>query len=182
MPGKKTPPKQPAKAAPAGSEPVASRPHVPGYGIPTDTKGVLPWSFADERLAKSTAYWVCTIGPDGKPHAVPIWGVWVDGAVCFGGSPEVRWARNLSANPRLSVHLESGDEAVILEGRVDRVTDPKHPLVARVISAYKSKYKMPHPPPFWVLRPRRVFGWTTKSRFQDATRWKLEGAREADAK
>ena len=67
------------------AEPEASRPHVPGYGIPKTAKGMLPWSHADERLARSLHYWVATTSRDGRPHTVPVWGVWVDGAVCFGG-------------------------------------------------------------------------------------------------
>jgi hypothetical protein len=42
--------------------------------------------------------------------------VWVDGALCFGGSPETRWVRNLMANRAISVHLSSEAEAIILEG------------------------------------------------------------------
>ncbi|HEV8383959.1 MAG TPA: pyridoxamine 5'-phosphate oxidase family protein, partial [Candidatus Acidoferrales bacterium] len=145
--------------------------HVPGYGIPKNIKGVLPWSFVQERVSKAQNYWICTSSRDARPHAVPTWGVWVDGAVCFGGSPETRWARNLAANPAVAVHLESGSEVVILEGTVERVTDAKDPLATRVADAYEAKYKMRHPPPFWVLRPSVVFAW---SKFpKDATRWKL---------
>ncbi len=140
-------------------EPKASRPHVPGYGIPKTAKGMLPWSHADERLARSLHYWVATTCPDGRPHSVPVWGVWVEGAVCFGGGPDTRWARNLKANPQVAVHLEKGDDVVILEGEVDRVEKPEDPLVASVQEAYQKKYKMPHPPPFWVLRPTKAFAW-----------------------
>lgn len=143
----------------ATSEPEASRPHVPGYGIPTAKKGMLPWSHADKRLARSRHYWVATTSSDGRPHAVPVWGVWVQGAVCFGGGPDTRWSKNLRANPKIAVHLEKGDDVVILEGDIDRVESPGDPLVAPVQEAYRAKYKMPHPPPFWVLRPRIAFVW-----------------------
>lgn len=156
--------------AQAAEEPKASRPHVPGYGIPETTKGMLPWSHADERLARSMHYWVATTSEDGRPHSVPVWGVWVDGAVCFGGGPDTRWARNLKANPKVAVHLEKGDDVVILEGDVERVENPDDPLVTSVQEAYKKKYKMPHPPPFWVLRPTKAFAWhkdlRTATRFQ----------------
>jgi hypothetical protein len=145
--------------APSGNEPRASRPHVPGYGIPKSAKGMLPWSHADERLASSKHYWIATTSLDGRPHSVPVWGVWVEGAVCFGGGPQTRWARNLTANPKVAVHLEKGDDVVILEGEVGRVERPDDPLVARVQEAYQKKYEMPHPPPFWVLRPAKAFVW-----------------------
>ena len=153
------------------SEPTASRPHVPGYGVPKNMKGALPWSFVGERMAKAKNYWICTSSTDGRPHAVPTWGVWVDGAVCFGGGPATRWARNLSANPAVAVHLEDGTEVVILEGTVQRITDPQDPLSTRVADAYEAKYKMRHPPPFWMLRPSVAFAWSTFPK--DATRWKL---------
>ncbi len=154
-----------------GTEPEASRPHVPGYGIPTTAKGMLPWSHADERLARSLHYWVATTSADGRPHSVPVWGVWVEGAVCFGGGPDTRWSRNLKANPKVAVHLEQGDDVVILEGDVDRVEASGDPLVVRVQEAYEAKYKMPHPPPFWVLRPRVAFVWHKDLR--SATRFRF---------
>ncbi len=155
----------------AGKEPEASRPHVPGYGIPTSRKGMLPWSHAHERLERSRHYWVSTTSADGRPHAVPVWGVWVDGAVCFGGGPDTRWSRNLRANPKVAVHLEKGDDVVILEGDIARVEAPDDPLVARVQDAYNKKYKMPHPPPFWVLRPGVAFVWDKDLR--SATRFRF---------
>ena len=161
----------------AGSEsnggPQASRPYVPGYGIPTEAKGMLPWSFAEERLAKAMNYWVCTTTPDGKPHARPVWALWFEGVLCFGGHG-VRWDKNLFANPNVSVHLESGDEVVILEGAVERFDDDKSSFARRSADAAKKKYGMGGGGAFWTLRPRRAFGWTLKSQFKDATRWHFE--------
>ena len=117
-------------------EPKASRPYVEGYGIPKNMKGALPWSFVGERMAKSKNYWICTSSPEGLPHTVPTWGVWVDDAVYFGGSPKTRWGRNLAANPAVAVHLEDGTEVVILEGTVRRITDPKDSMTTRVMDAY----------------------------------------------
>jgi hypothetical protein len=120
---------------------------------------MLPWSRAEERLSRSRHYWVATNSPDGRPHSVPVWGVWVEGAVCFGGGPDTRWSRNLKANPRVALHLEAADDVVILEGEVERVEGVSDPLVAIVQEAYVKKYEMPHPPPFWVLRPSVAFAW-----------------------
>jgi hypothetical protein len=43
--------------------PVASRPHMPGYGLlgPDQGSGLLPWSWAEERLSASHDYWVATV-------------------------------------------------------------------------------------------------------------------------
>ena len=130
MPARKHSPKTDAL------QPKASRPHVPGYGIPTTEKGLLPWSFAEARLTKARNYWICTTGPGGRPHARPAWGTWVDGMLCFGGHG-VRWDKNLAENPQVSVHLESGDEVVILEGSVTRVTDMQDALAKRAAEASK---------------------------------------------
>ena len=80
------------------------------------------------------------VGPDGRPHARPVDGVGVDGALCFGGSPATRWVRNLLANPAISVHLSSEAEAIILEGTAEVVTDPAHPLAAPCMAASREKY------------------------------------------
>lgn len=152
------------------SDPEAGRPHVPDYGIPDTIEGVLPWSHAVERLERARNLWIVTVAPGPRPHAVPVWGVWVDGAAYFGGGPQTRWARNLSANPNVVVHLESGDEVVILEGRVGRVDEPDE-VVARVIDAYEQKYDFRHPAPFWELRPDVAFAWTDFPR--DTTRWRF---------
>ncbi|MBN1286927.1 MAG: pyridoxamine 5'-phosphate oxidase family protein [Anaerolineae bacterium] len=152
-------------------EPAPSRPHVPGYGIPKSVEGVLSWSHVCERLVQSRNYWVATVDSDEQPHAVPVWGVWVDDALCFGGGPDTRWSRNLAANPKVAVHLEDGNDVVILEGSVERITDPDHPLASRIDDAYEPKYNMRHGTPFWLLRPRVVFAWTGFPK--DATRWIL---------
>jgi len=168
--------KKTKRTVPPAQEPdgfTRGRPYVPGYGIPKESKGLLPWSFVDQQMAKSQAYWLCTSGHSGRPHSVPVWGVWLDNAVFWGGGDQVRWAQNLSANPQLAVHLESGSEVVILEGTAELIKDADHPLVSPVSDAYHKKYKMRHPPPFWSLRPRVVLAWTINSMFKDATRWKM---------
>jgi hypothetical protein len=74
--------------------PRASRPHMPGYGSggPTQGSGLLPWSWAEQRLLASRNYWVATSWPDGRPHVMPVWGVWHDGAHPAGKTPPLRVA------------------------------------------------------------------------------------------
>jgi len=101
------------------SDPVgcrASLPDVPAmYGL-KPRKQYLPFGHAEERLAKARNYWICTTRPDGRPHSIPVWGFWIDGAVYFGTARTSRKARNLVHTPAVSIHLESGDDVVILEG------------------------------------------------------------------
>ena len=153
--------------------PRGERPHVPQYGIPTTEKGTLPWEHVTERLEKANNYWIVTADLLVRPHAVPTWGVWLDGTLYFGGGPDTRWSRNLASNRHVAVHLESGSDVVILEGTVERITDPGDSMVGRIDDAYEAKYKIRHGIPFWVLRPSLVFAWSNFP--EDATRWSFTG-------
>jgi hypothetical protein len=154
------------------TSPTASRPYAPGYGIPTTLKGTLPWTHAQERLTAARTYWVCTARADGRPHAVPVWGVWLDDTWMSGGGPKTQWTRNLLANPAAALHLESGDDVVIVEGVVERITDVGHPMTAIFDAAYKTKYDMPHGAPFWLLRPHVAYAW--HNGLANATRWRFK--------
>ncbi len=152
------------------AQPKASRPHMPGYGIPKSIKGVLPWSHVSERMAKARNYWIGTTSPDGSPHSVPVWGLWVEDALYFSGGADTRWMRNLAQNPKVSVHLDSSDEVVVIEGIVEQLTDPTHPIVPKLDEASKAKYQMgSNGVPCWVLKPRVAFAWSES--LKNATRW-----------
>jgi Pyridoxamine 5'-phosphate oxidase len=163
-------------------EPHRSRPLLPaGYGVPEVEEGMVDWSWAVAQLEQARNYWFCTTRPDGRPHAIPAWAVWLDDALYFDGSPETRRARNLARNPALSVHLESGDRVVILEGEAREAGKPDPSLARRLVAAFEAKYAASHdyhPSPdtwdgggLWVLRPKVAFGWTD---FPKAlTRWRF---------
>ncbi len=161
-------------------EPRASRLRLPqGYAPAADQETILPWPHARERIERARNYWLATTRPDGRPHVAPIWGVWVDGALYFDGIPTARWARNIAANAAITVHLESGDDVVILEGVAeDLETVNDAALSNRIIKAWDVKYGRVHPRPatdgIFRLRPRTARGW---SRFpDDATRWQFPDA------
>ena len=144
------------------------RPEIPGsYGVPTGGEGMLPWGHVVERMSVARNYWLASVRPDGRPHSVPVWGVWVGDRLHFGGGRSTRKARNLAENPNVVAHSESGEDVVILEGVAQEVTDPA--LQERIDDAYEAKYGIRHGTPVWVLEPRVVHAW---SRFPvDATRW-----------
>ena len=152
---------------------MASRPRFPpGYGISGEPEGMLPWSWAEERLAASRNYWIVSVRPDGGPHAAPVWGLWVDGAVVFSTSPESRKGRNLARDPRVVVNLESGDDVVILEGEVERLE-----LDDRLADAYEAKYDYrPGGEGDWFsLRPRVAYAWLEREYPGSATRFSFDG-------
>jgi pyridoxine/pyridoxamine 5'-phosphate oxidase len=162
--------------------PEGARPSFPGvYGIHEDAEGLLSWSWATERLARARNYWVSTTRPDGRPHAMPVWGLWHEDAFYFSTSPDSRKARNLASNPATVVHLESGDEVVILEGQAEHVTDGA--LLRRVSEDYSRKYEFEvvfaaDGRPLFSVRPRVAYAWQERDFPATATRFELDG-REA---
>lgn len=159
---------------------LATRPVVPdGYGIAPITEGkLLPWQWVEAQMTVSRNYWVGTTGKGGQPHIMPVWGMWFEGAFTFGTDAKSRKARNLEGNPKIAVHLESGDEAVILEGVAERVTDTG--FLERFADAYKVKYEFrpdlnDDATATYTLVPRVVFAWMEANFPQIATRWVLPG-------
>jgi hypothetical protein len=151
---------------------------MPGYGIldADSGRGLLPWSWATERMAKSHNYWVATTGRDGRPHVMPVWGVWLSDAFFFSTGKNTRKARNLAANPRCVVCSERADEAIIVEGVVEPVDDPS--LYARFGDAYKAKYDWPveqATAPAYVVRPQVAFAFIENAEdfAGSATRWRF---------
>ena len=122
------------------AEPPASRPHMPGYGVlgPDEGTGLLPWSWAVERLAAARNYWVVSTWPDGRPHAMPVWGVWDADCVWFSTARGSRKARNLAADPRCVVTTEDASEPVVVEGVAELAQD--RATVARVADRMNAKY------------------------------------------
>ena len=166
----------------AKTEPVRSRPLMPdGYGVPDTDEGMLSWEWADERLSKAQNYWFSTTRPDGRPHAIPQWGVWLDGVLYFDGSPETRKQRNLAQNPAIVVHLESGSEVVILEGTAVPAGRPEREFALRLAEAFAEKYGeggyRPSPDQWdngglYVVRPQKALAWDAFP--TSVTRWRFK--------
>ena len=141
-----------------------------GYGAPTDGSGgeLLPWSWAAERLERARNYWISTTRADGRPHAAPVWALWLDDAVWFSTVAGSQKARNMARDARIVVHLESGDETVILEGGVQEVLADE-----RFADLYEQKYdyRPEVGSTVYVLRPRVGQTWSEQGFPRDATRW-----------
>lgn len=157
------------------SDPVAGRPLVPeGYGIKGSGEKRLAWPEISRWLEEARNYWIVTASPQGQPHAMPVWGVWLDGGFYFGTDRASRKARNLDANPRVVVHLESGDDVVVLNGTVDEAIDPD--VRERVLAAYAPKYgmgpgDMDAGALLYELKPQVALSWREQDYPQSATRW-----------
>lgn len=163
------------------SSPKPTRIHAAGYGFPKGAKGLLPWSWAEQRLKKSHNYWITTVKPDGSPHTMVIWGLWQDGRFLFSTGSKSRKARNLAKNPNCVICNEHAHEAIVVEG-VAEIAD----LEARrkFLPAYERKYEfdmasmkadiLAMKEPVFAIRPRVVFALWEKHFQNKSTRWKFE--------
>ena len=99
---------------------------MPGYGLrpATEGSGLLPWSWAEEKLTSSLNYWLVSVWPDGRPHAMPVWGMWHDGTFWFSSSNGSRKSKNLLADARCVVTTEDTQNPVVLEGVARLITAP----------------------------------------------------------
>jgi nitroimidazol reductase NimA-like FMN-containing flavoprotein (pyridoxamine 5'-phosphate oxidase superfamily) len=91
--------------------------------VRTATNGFIPWSTVDIQLRAARTIWLATTRPDGRPHAVPMWFVWLDELVYLISQRDMQKSLNLRSQPWVVLHLGDGDEAVILEGRASLVSD-----------------------------------------------------------
>lgn len=154
------------------------------YGVPADPEGALPWAWARERLVASRNYWVVTASADARPHAMPVWGVWLaDEAFWFSCDDTARKARNLRANPRMTVAVDSTTEVVSIEGTAAPATPAQ---TDSAVDAYIAKYgeEMGTEPAAiaeflrshtaFVMQPERGFGVieTPEAFSEKATRWR----------
>ena len=168
------------EATVASVDPEASRPHMPGYGIlDADAgRGLLPWSWASQRIAESRNYWIITTRQDGRPHVMPVWGVWLNDRFYFSTGRNTRKARNLGANPNCVVSVERAGEAVIVEGLAAELTDPT--VFAQFADAYDAKYGWrpeQGADPTYVVSPRVAFAFIENAEefAGAATRWRFSG-------
>lgn len=148
---------------------------MPGYGVPAEGGTLLPFSYAEQRLIEARNYWLSTVGAQGKPHLMPVWAMWLDGAVQFSTGSESRKTRNLRADPRCSIAAQCSNDAelVVVEGHAAQISRPALPAFA---SAVKAKYGfdmsgMLDQPVFAVI-PQKVIA-LDETFSAHATRWTL---------
>ncbi len=155
--------------------PRTERPQIRGYGISKSKTGMLPWKWAVKALTESREYWIITVRPDSRPHAMIIWGLWFDGAFWFGTGSKTQKARNLAKNPNCIVGTQNAAEAVILEGVAELITDAA--IIKKLGPLSLSKYGIAGgdgSEPVYRVRPSRVFGLIEKTFPKTATRWTFE--------
>ncbi len=115
----------------------------------------------DPRLDSERNIWLATVRPDGRPHLIPIWFVWLNAHfyLCTGKA-SVK-GRNLQANPNLVLALEDGAKPLIAEGTATLLDPPFAPELA---AAFQAKYDwdMRHSDQYNVVvevTPQRCLQW-----------------------
>jgi hypothetical protein len=161
--------------------PASDRPWMPGYGVlPADQgSGLIPWAEAERRLSVSHDYWVATVRPDGRPHVMPVWGVWLDGRVWFSSGLRSRKARDLAADPRCTLTTDDAQDPVVVEGSAVQVTDPAG--IAAFLEAMNAKYDAGMTVGFldpavngsFAVRPERAFALSHDDFVGSPTRWRF---------
>lgn len=133
------------------------------------------------RLRSAMVYWVATTRPDGRPHTMPVWGVWLGEAFWFGTTGQK--ALNLQHLPYAVVHVESGEDVAIAEGPVEQVPFATAPEA--VSAAFRDKYVDPEtgepfelmagqPPPgagLYVVRLNVGHAWVEGAFVDTQARW-----------
>jgi len=160
------------------SEPRAGRPHVKGYGISTDRKGILSWSTVERAIRTSPRYWIATADADGAPHVIQQWGAWVEGRLYWEGGRTTRWAKNLARDPHVAVTVERAGLAIMIEGRaIFAKPDPE--LARKIVAGYGAKPYLGYvpSPKNWsghglpALEPAKIFAWKYMDFVSTATRF-----------
>jgi PPOX class probable F420-dependent enzyme len=163
--------------------PVAERPYMPDYGVHTPAWNPLPWEWAAERLVANRNFWVTTASAAGRPHSLPVWGVWDrdDDAFAFSCGPSSRKARNIAENPAVVVAGSDTVECISIEGTAAVLPDGDRRELW--IARYVDKYDPGSPVMADFVRsnlvievtPERAFGIIeTEEEFATrATRWRF---------
>jgi hypothetical protein len=154
---------------------------MPGYGLqaPAEGSGLLPWSWAERRLLASRNYWLASRWPDGRPHVMPVWGMWHQDSFWFSSSKGSRKSRNLSADPRCTVTTEDAVDPVIVEGVAELITElgQLETMLALENAKYGTSYGVEMLDPAlnssWRVRPVWAFGLRGDDFTGSPTRWEF---------
>jgi hypothetical protein len=140
----------------------------------------VPWGRVVQLLTLARNYWIASTRPDGRPHCVPVWGVWLEGALYFSTPPHSQKGRNIARQPKVVVHLESADEVVMFEGDAHIEGDPAR--VQLVDQAFAAKYVVvPSGDPYhldmdpgcqvYLVRPGIAHAWVDVAGQESRARW-----------
>ncbi|MFV0372692.1 pyridoxamine 5'-phosphate oxidase family protein [Microbacterium sp.] len=127
------------------------------------------------RLQTERIGWLGRTGRDGYPHAVPVWFLWHEEQIVVFSQPNAAKTKNLRADPRALLHLESGPSGEfmqVLQGTAELSDEPTAVWVNRLGDQYLAKYADGLAALGWdmeqmasdysvtiVLHPEKVIAW-----------------------
>jgi hypothetical protein len=148
------------------------------YGQPSEHPQ-LDWDWVREQLESAGLYWVVA-RTEGHPHPRPVWGLWLQDMLHLSiGSPVIRQA--LDADPRVTVHLESATDVVVVEGRLMPTEKTAQAVLAAYDAKYDWKYDADSYGPIVRVAPQTVIAWRTagwagRESFQQTGSWTFDPA------
>lgn len=161
-------------------QPKISRPSLP-KGYADKPASYVDWEWVVEKMTESKNYWLTSVRPNGHPHVVPRWGVFMDNRFYYDGSPETRHARNIMKNPNVTLNLENGSQVVMMEGTSKPAEKPTPEFEKKLAKTIGDKYGddgySPKPDQWdegglYVFTPRQCIAWTTF--YEDPTKFIFE--------
>jgi PPOX class probable F420-dependent enzyme len=140
----------------------------------------MTWAEVAGRLSKARTYWLGTTTPSGAPHAAPVWGAVTGQTLYLYSERNTVKARNLAIDPRVVIHLESGEDVLIVHGAAEDLGPPAE--VPSVVAALAAKYTRPEDrqylpdadPAFdvvYAVRPRSAIAWRLDDYADSQRRW-----------
>src|SRR5260370_5890910 len=140
----------------------------------------MTWAEVARRLAAARNYWLGTTTVSGAPHAAPVWGVVAGETLYLYSERSTVKARNLAADPRAVLHLESGEDVLIVRGVAEDLGTPA--AVPSVVAALAAKYTRPEDqrhlpgadPDFdviYALRTQSAMTWRPHAYAPSHRRW-----------
>src|SRR5260370_33948796 len=99
------------------------------------------WAEVAERLSAARTYWLGTTTVSGAPHAAPVWGVVTGGTLYLFSERSTVKARNLAVDPRVVIHLESGEDVLIVHGASEDLSSPAD--LSAVVEEQSAKHNRP---------------------------------------
>jgi nitroimidazol reductase NimA-like FMN-containing flavoprotein (pyridoxamine 5'-phosphate oxidase superfamily) len=148
----------------------------------------LSWTDVRTRVAEAEDFLLATTDPNGRPHVVPVLGVWQEGMVCFVSFRQSRKTRNLERNNGCAVTVPGPDVDLVLEGAAHRVRNAAR--LQKIADLFPAKYPWWHPfvedgefydpadttlsdPRYvYAVEPAQVFAFGKEEGFS-GTRWRF---------
>jgi hypothetical protein len=135
---------------------------------------LIAWEEITSRLTSARNYWIATASMHGYPQATPVWGLWYEDAFYFGTDPTSRKGKNIAAHPHVILHLESGDDVVIVEGTSERLLEGELGPGLDELYFQKYGYRLSGNPTYH-MQPSKVMAWSEADFPESATRWRFTG-------